>query len=167
MGSTIVYLNPDAVNEAKGLAQLRNDKPNATNLKFEDSHSDFYVHYLSALAEVAWSIATKWRVDKEFKYGDGGIDFTHDRRTYQVKARDINVYKKPDLLCRMNYAKADRFVLAEVDSEEHEVTFIGWCTRDEMVKDTIEIPGKGTRYIRYREDLRAFPDIFWIGVLHG
>ena len=159
---TLVPLNPDAVDEAKRLAKLRNDKPDAANLKFENDHSDFYVHYLSTLAEIAWSITTKWRVDKEFKYGDGGIDFTHDRKTYQVKARDVNVYEKPDLLCRINYAKADRFILAEVDSEKREVKFVGWCTRDELMENKISLSGKGTRYIRYRQDLRAFPDsLFW------
>lgn len=159
---TLVHLNPDAVNEAKRLAKLRNDKPDAANLKFENGHSDFYVHYLSTLAEIAWGITTKWRVDKEFKYGDSGIDFAHNRKTYQVKARDVITYKEPDLLCRINYAKADRYILAEVDSKENKVKFVGWCTRDEMMESTTDIPGKGTRYIRYRQDLRAFPEnIFW------
>ena len=162
INKTLIYLNPDAVDEAKRIAELRNDKPGAINLKFGNGHSDFYVHYLSTLAEIAWSITTKWRVDKEFKYGDGGIDFTHDRKTYDVKARDVNVYENPDLLCRINYAKADRFILAEVDSEKHKVRFVGWCTKDELIENTINISGKGTRYIRYRKDLRTFPEsIFW------
>ena len=44
------------MDEAKRIAKLRNDKPGAVNLKFENGHSDFHVHYLSALAEIAQSI---------------------------------------------------------------------------------------------------------------
>ena len=118
-------------------------------------YDDILRSTVTASAQAALCILpplAKWGVDKGFKYGDDGIDFAHSRKTYQVKARDANVYKEPDLLCRINYAKADRFILAEVNSEKHKVRFVGWCTRDEMMESTIDIPGKGTRYIRYRQD---------------
>jgi len=154
----LVVLDPEELQEALELAQQRNAKPAHTNKKFDAEHGDEEIHYMSALAEVAWSKQTGWPVDTSVQYGDGGVDFRNNGRTYQIKARDVARYSAPDLLCRKKYVKADRFILAEVNLQEPDlIRFVGWCTKDELLLEIKDIRGKGERYIRWRHDLREIP----------
>ena len=157
---TTITLDPEDVFEARSIAERRNDKPQSCNRRFDIGHGDLEIHYMSALAEVAWAKYTGWAIDSAIKYGDGGVDFEANGRTYQVKARDIERYAKPDLLCRLGHAQADRFILAEVNlNDPYNITFVGWCSRDELMETTINIRGKGLRYIRKRSLLRAVPGV--------
>jgi hypothetical protein len=143
---------------AQQMAQSRNDKPQYTNRRFDATHDDWEIHYMSALAEVAWGLATGWPIDLTRSWGDGGVDFTANGRTYQVKARDTRRRRQPDLLCRPSHATADRFILAEVNVDApHSIHFVGWCTREELSQQTVYINGKGDRHIRRRAQLRPIP----------
>ena len=143
---------------AAWLAQDRNDKPESTNRRFHPETKDYDAHFMSALVECAWEELTGWPVDGErLLEGDGGIDFTNAGRTYQVKARNLAQYSKPDLLCRVDYAKADRYILGEIDMEEpEEVNFVGWCSRDDLTSGNTVDFGYGPRYVVGREDLRQW-----------
>jgi hypothetical protein len=153
----IVDLQKEQTDDALRIAHQRNDgKPQGK--AFSSKHSELGIHYMSALAEVAWEQVTGWPVDREHRMGgDDGVDFVHKDRFYQIKARDANGYRDPDLLVRTSHAQADRFILAEVDIDLAQVSFIGWCSRNELLQNIIDLPGKGKRYIRHRGLLRDIP----------
>jgi len=146
--------------KAAWLAQDRNDKPESTNRRFHPGTKDYDAHFMSALVECAWEELTGWHVDGDrLLSGDGGIDFVNGGRTYQVKARNIAQYPKPDLLCRLEYAKADRYILGEIDMEEpDEVNFVGWCTKEELISSDVKDFGYGPRYIKPRKELRKWTE---------
>lgn len=158
MASQMITINLSFFDEldAKKIARSRNNKPPQWDKKFVDGYDGFDIHYMSALAEVAWAKLTGWEVDTVIKSsGDGGVDFTNGDYTYQIKARNIARFNDPDLLCRTNYAKADIFILADVDQNDLSyIRFVGWCWRDELKEKTVPI--RGGRYIRERERLRPF-----------
>ena len=151
-----VPISSEIDEEARNLAKQRNKKPAAYNKRFTKEYGDFEIHHMSLLAELAWEVLTGWEVDREPKWGDGGIDFVRNGRTYQLKTRNSERRPNPDLLCRLDYAKADRYILSEF--KDNIVTFIGWCTKEELMQHTITIPGKGMRFVRKQSQLRAFPE---------
>ena len=72
----IVHLSLLEGQFAELLAQTRNDKPERVNKKFTPDASDEYIHYLSALAEVAWAKRTRWPIDIDKRAGgDGGTQW--------------------------------------------------------------------------------------------
>ena len=153
----VIQLEAGDLRKANALEISRNDKPPTINKKFDTTQSDFTIHYIAALAEVAWEKHTGWEVDKEQKDGDNGIDFRNDGRTYQLKTRNVTSFCNPDLLCRIDYDKADRYILSEIDLEKPtEVVFTGWCSRDELIQEKLDV-GHGERYVRYRSLLRQMP----------
>lgn len=154
-----IGLTLDEVTVALDVARQRNDLHSEnSNKRFHEGHTDLHIHYVSALAELAWEKATGWPLDRAAHVaGDGGVDFASDGRTYQMKARDVSVFEDPDLLCRIGYDKADRYILADVHVNTRVVNFIGWCTGDELRQEVISLNGKGERYIVRRSMLRRFP----------
>ncbi len=158
MSILVVTLGKEHAADARKIATQRNNKKAAWDKKFSDNHTSFDIHYMSALAEVAWEYLVGWSVDREERLGgDRGVDFTNEGRTYELKARDATGFPNPDLLVRLDYARADRFLLAEVDVENIQVSFIGWCTKEELKSKIVNIKGKGERYIRERKLLRPIP----------
>lgn len=143
---------------AREIAKKRSEKK-STSRKFEDGYTDFDIHYFGLIAEIAWEKITAWPMDRSIiDDGDGGIDFENGGRTYQLKARNTAQYRNPDLLCRLDHANADRYILSEIDVNDlSRVIFVGWCTKEELMKNTINIKGKGERYICYRDNLRPIP----------
>ena len=145
--------------DAHKLSAQRNNKHPQYSKKFDLNRTDLEIHFLAALAEIAWETLSGWEVDTSIRWGDEGIDFYSGGKTYQLKTRDVSRYKKPDLLCRVSYAKADRFILSELEPDDpYIVNFIGWCTQEELQRTLINIRGKGTRYIRSRHLLRELPN---------
>lgn len=157
-GVIIAGVSEEELTEALEIAKVRNDK-GGDGAIFEDDYTGIEIHQWGALAELVWSRLTGWPMDKEKRSGgDGGIDFTSGETTYQVKTRNTARYNKPDLLCRTEQAKADRFILSEIDANNLTfVRFVGWCTRKELMEEKKDIPGKGERYIRNRDKLRRIP----------
>jgi len=153
----VIQLGSVELQKANKLAISRNDKPPTVNKKFDTTQSDYTIHYIAALAEVAWEKYSGWEVDTEQKNGDGGTDFIANGRTYQLKTRNVTNFCNPDLLVETDKINADRYFLSEVDLERPtEVVFIGWCTKDEIMKETIDV-GHGPRYVRRRYLLRKMP----------
>ena len=154
-----VLLELEDILKAHKLSAQRNDKQPHINKKFDPNHTDIEIHFMAALAEIAWAKVSGWEVDTSVRWGDEGINFYNNGNTYQLKTRDLSRYKKPDLLCRVRYVKADRFILSELEpSDPYLVNFIGWCTQEELQKTLINIRGKGVRYVRYRHLLRELPN---------
>lgn len=156
----MVYISvlQEDLDRARKIAKKRGKKKSASR-KFEDGYTEFDAHYFGLIAEIAWEKVTGWPMDSSIiDNGDGGIDFENDGRTYQLKTRNAAQYKDPDLLCELDRTNADRYILSEIDVDDlSRVIFVGWCTRDELMENTINISGKGERYIRYRDDLRPIP----------
>jgi hypothetical protein len=94
-----ISISQGDIDFATSIAHDRNNKPQSTNKRFTKGHSDFSIHFCSALAEVAWAKLTGWPLDLSIKMGDGGIDFTNNGVTYQIKARDTSRFAlgKPKL----------------------------------------------------------------------
>ena len=154
-----VSLEIEDILNAHKLSAQRNNKHPQYNKKFDITHTDIEIHFMAAVAEIAWANLSGWEVDTSIRWGDEGIDFHNNGNTYQLKTRDTSRYKKPDLLCRVRYVKADRFILSELEPDDpYIVNFIGWCTQKELKRSLTNIRGKGTRYIRNRHLLRELPD---------
>jgi hypothetical protein len=153
-----IALTPQMVVRAARIAAARNDKPIHVNRRFHPETTDFDAHLMGALAEVAWEKWKGWPVDSESRPdGDGGIDFEREGKTYQIKARNLARYPLPDLLCRPDYAKADFFILAEVNMENAEwVRMAGWCEGWRLRAAPSINLGYGDRLIIKREELRKW-----------
>ena len=151
----IITLTPDDINLAKRMATIRNDKPSRVDKRFTKDARGIDIHYLSALAEVAWRNFTGWPVDDTRRPdGDGGVDFEFEGHKIQIKARNVERRARPDMLCRLDYAKADWYILAEVHPRKPGlVKLAGYCTHSELVSSPKKDLGYGQRYIVVRDKL--------------
>lgn len=155
-------VSPEELEKAEKIARERYEKkaPDDKDVKkFEDDYSGLDINLWGAIAEIVWARLTNWEMREELiEGGDDGVDFTHGDSTYQLKTRNTDRFDNPDLLCRKDYAKADRYILSEISASDlSRVRFIGWCTLDELTENTTTIGNKGERYIRNRDDLRPIP----------
>lgn len=146
-----VTLSLDEYNEASGLARRRSQKINSR--KFSD-HSEFKIHLMGTLAEFAFSKKTGIEAQTDVSSGgDSGYDFTVGEKTIQIKTRDCQRFPYPDLLVRLNYAKADYYILSTWSSDSPQiVAFIGYTDYDNLIKEKIDL-GRGDRFICTRENL--------------
>lgn len=142
------------------IAKRRNQKPTHTSRQFYNQRKGVDTHILGLLGEMALAKFTHWPVDTETKPGgDGGIDFCANGRTYSLKTRERTQKRPcPDLIVRLEYATADRFILAWVDMRiPQDVTLVGWCTHDELWAGERVDLGYGPRLMVRYQDLREIP----------
>jgi hypothetical protein len=152
-----IWIGPGILAEAMDIATIRNDKPPDSDRKFTDDYEGIRVHYWAAICELTWEAMTGWEMDRRRRASDAGVDFEHGGQTYQLKTRNVARFQDPDLLCELDRATADRYVLSEIDADNlNYVQFVGWCTKEELVENVEEIGGN-PRYIRKRADLRPIP----------
>ena len=168
MTSIAIHLYPHEIQFASMIARQRNDKPARVNKRFTPDADDEYIDLLGALAEIGFAKYMRMGIDIQKRAGgDNGIDFEGNGFTVQIKARDEKRYSHPDLLCRIDYAKADYFVLAGVvyssDLPACTVNLYGWINNEQLVGgDRINL-GYGERYIARQEDLNTDWDfIRWL-----
>lgn len=157
-GSVLIRVSDSVLAEADELARQRNSG-HASDEQFEADYHGLDIHYWGAIAELAWELVTGWPVDRKKRPGgDKGVDFENEGYTYQIKVRNPARFKDPDLLCRVDKAIADVYILAEIDPDTpNRVTFVGWCKKDKLKKQTISINGKGERYVCKRYNLKPIP----------
>ena len=144
---------------ASVLAHKRNDPKIAyavPNYRFDESHSDFDIHYVGVLAEIAVAKVLGISVDKNIDLGgDQKFDLVWKGLKIQVK---YNHYSWGELyLVKGEPLVADVYVL--VVGDIHKMTIKGWATRNDFAKATIKNYGYGERLALFQKQLREFAEL--------
>jgi hypothetical protein len=88
---------------------------------------------------------------------DGGIDFTYNNKTYDIKTMGRETYPQPHyvnnlIALQANY-KVDRYIFCSINKLTVELTICGWINKKEFADNAIFYP-EGT--IRTRTDGTTF-----------
>ena len=157
-----VELGSNLYDEALNFASLKARKPAQYSNKYDPLSDEFWPHFIGALGEVAFGYCYNTKPNYDLTYGgDPGYDFRNLRdwpgKTVEVKTRDCERYRNPELLVRINYAKADIFVLAEIyRSVPHVVYLVGWCTHNTLIGRQPEHIGHNLNFRVPRHELTEF-----------
>jgi hypothetical protein len=146
-----ITIGAASYNEAVSIAEKRAQKANS--VKFSN-HSEFNIHLMGLVSELAFAQKTGLEVQKDVRLGgDGGADFILNSKIIQLKTRDCKRFPHPGLLVRPKYAKADYYILSTwSDVAPCTTAFIGYTDHDNLIKDSIDL-GYGNRYYCPRSNL--------------
>ncbi len=133
---------------AEKLAEIRNDKAEHTNRKFTGRHSNFDIHLMGILGEMAFSKMSGLQLDTTKRLNGDTSDFIYQQCKIEIKTRGISDHvPTPDLLVRPQYAHSHLYVLAWWNKRDHlKVNLIGYCAQERLIKNVTHATGH-VRYI--------------------
>ena len=157
-----IILTDAQLDIAKAIAMKRARKPSQYSNKFDPLNSEYWPHFMGTLGEVAFGYCYGQEPDASLTWkGDDGSDFNDlsawPGQSVQVKTRDCERFKNPELLVRFNHAIADVYVLTELYKSQPAIVYlVGWCSRLTLIGRKPEKVGHNLNYRVPRNELTQF-----------